>query len=135
MSGHDEIVGVVLGHQAATSQTFAVGLEEGRTLEVDELVAVTTPDPEGDVTTFGIVTEAYAQLEGASLPSDSAAIARGEMPGELVRTAEVLALRVDPRTLDRAAPRPVGAPSTRRRADGGPLRGHDGAPAPDRPRP
>ncbi len=96
MSGHDETVGVVLGHQAATSQTFSVGLEEGQTLEVDELVAVTTPDPEGDVTTFGIVIEAYAQLEGASLPSDSAAIARGEMPGELVRTAEVLALRVDP---------------------------------------
>lgn len=96
MSEGDAEVGVVLGHQAATSQTFTVGLEEDRTLEVDDLVAVTTPDPEGEVTTFGVVTEAYAQLEGASLPSDSAAIARGEMPGELVRTAEVLALRVDP---------------------------------------
>jgi DNA helicase HerA-like ATPase len=89
-------VGVVLGHQAASSQSFSVGLGEDSSLEVDELVAVSTPDPGGDVTTFGVVTESYAQLEGASMPSDSAAIARGDMPGELVRSAEVLALRVDP---------------------------------------
>ena len=89
-------VGIVLGHQAASSQTFAVGLSDGESLEVDDLVAVTTPDPRGDVTTFGIVAESYAQLEGASLPSDTGVIAAGEMPGELVRTAEVQVVRVDP---------------------------------------
>jgi len=91
-----DAVGVVLGHQAASSQVFAVGLADGQTLEVDDLVAVTTTDSGGDVTTFGIVTETYAQMEGASLPSDTQIIADGEMPGELVRTAEVQVIRVDP---------------------------------------
>lgn len=89
-------VGVVLGHQAASSQTFQVGIEAGESLEVDDLVAVTTPDPVAPVTTYGVVTEAHALHEGATMPSDSMVIARGEMPGELVRTAEVQALRVDP---------------------------------------
>lgn len=92
----NEAVGVVLGHQAASSQVFAVGLADDQTLEVDDLVAVTTTDAGGDVTTFGIVTETYAQMEGAVLPSDTRIIAAGEMPGELVRTAEVQVIRVNP---------------------------------------
>ena len=74
MSAPDPPAGLVLGHQAASSQTFAVGLAQGQSLEVDDLVAVTTEDPGGDVTTFGIVAESYAALEGASLPSDTATI-------------------------------------------------------------
>jgi DNA helicase HerA-like ATPase len=89
-------VGIVLGHQAATSQAFTVGLREGQTLEVDDLVALGIPDPAGEVTTYGVVTESLAQLEGASLPSDTAVIAEGVMPGELVRTAEVQVVRVEP---------------------------------------
>ncbi|MDX6554684.1 MAG: hypothetical protein QOD86_879 [Miltoncostaeaceae bacterium] len=89
-------VGVVLGHQAATSQSFEVGVSEGSSLEVDDLVAVTTPDPAGEVTTYGIVAESYARMEGASLPSDTAVIAAGQMPGELVRTADVQVMRVEP---------------------------------------
>jgi DNA helicase HerA-like ATPase len=89
-------VGVVLGHQASSSQTFQVGLLAGQSLEVDDLVAVTTPDPTTEVTTYGIVTESYALHEGASMPSDSMVIAAGEMPGELVRTADVQVMRVDP---------------------------------------
>jgi hypothetical protein len=89
-------VGVVLGHQAASSQAFQVGLAPGQSLEVDDLVAVTTPDPVREVVTYGVVTESHALHEGATLPSDSMVIAAGEMPGELVRTAEVQVMRVDP---------------------------------------
>lgn len=89
-------VGVVLGHQAASSQVFQIGVDEGASLQVDDLVAVTTPDPGGEVTTYGMVTESYAQIEGASLPSDTRVFAQGDMPGELVRTAEVQVVRVDP---------------------------------------
>src|SRR5690606_9589071 len=89
-------VGVVLGHQAASSQMFQVGIDEDASLEVDDLVAVTTPDPAGDVTTYGVVTEAVAQLEGASMPSDTVAYTAGQMPAQLVRTAEVQVVRVDP---------------------------------------
>lgn len=92
----EEGVGVVLGHQAASSQSFQVGLRDGQSLEVDDLVAVTTPDPVTDVTTYGMVTESHALHEGATMPSDSMVIAAGEMPGELVRTAEVQVMRVDP---------------------------------------
>jgi uncharacterized protein len=89
-------VGVVLGHQAASSQFFTLGVADGQTVEVDDLVAVTTPEPGGEVTTYGVVSETYAQMEGASLPSDTAVIASGTMPGELVRTADVQVVRVDP---------------------------------------
>jgi DNA helicase HerA-like ATPase len=106
--GQTPPAGIVLGHQAASSQTFSVGLAEGQSLEVDDLVAVTTEDPGGDVTTFGIVAESYAELEGASLPSDTGVIAAGQMPGELVRTAEVQVVRVDPERWIAAHPgRPV----------------------------
>jgi hypothetical protein len=89
-------VGVVLGHQAASSQTYLVGVGDGASVEVDDLLAVTTDDPAGDVTTYGVVTEAFAQLEGTSMPSDTQAFADGHMPAQLVRTAEVQVVRVDP---------------------------------------
>ena len=92
----DDAVGVVLGHQAASSQAFQVGIDEASSLEVDDLVAVTTDDPGGEVTTYGVVTEAYAQLEGTSLPSDTQAYTDGQMPAQLIRTAEVQVVRVDP---------------------------------------
>jgi DNA helicase HerA-like ATPase len=92
----DAGVGIVLGHQAATSQAFTVGLRTDETLEVDELVAVRIADPGGEVTAYGLVTESMAQLEGATLPSDTAVIAEGAMPGELVRTAEVQVVRMEP---------------------------------------
>jgi hypothetical protein len=96
MTGAGTGVGVVLGHQAASSQAFQVGILEGESLEVDDLVTVTTPDPVGDVVTYGVVTESHAIHEGAVMPSDSMVIAEGQMPGELVRTAEVQVIRVDP---------------------------------------
>jgi hypothetical protein len=92
----DAGVGVVLGHQAASSQQFQVGIADGQSLEVDDLVTVTTPDPVREVITYGVVTESHALHEGASMPSDSMVIAAGQMPGELVRTAEVQVMRVDP---------------------------------------
>ncbi|MFN8111009.1 MAG: ATP-binding protein [Thermoleophilia bacterium] len=94
MSG--DPLGVVLGHQAASSQAFLLGVDDIATVEVDDLVAVTTEDPGGAVTTYGVVTEAYAQLEGASMPSDTQAYTEGQMPAQLVRTAEVQVVRVDP---------------------------------------
>ncbi|MGD9695570.1 MAG: ATP-binding protein [Thermoleophilia bacterium] len=106
-------VGVVLGHQAASSQEFQVGILDGRSLEVDDLVAVTTPDPMGEVVTYGVVTESHAIHEGASMPSDSMVIAEGQMPGELVRTAQVQVVRVDPERW--VAPHP-GQPVRRARA-------------------
>lgn len=89
-------VGVVMGHEAASSQQFAVVLHDDRSLAVDDLVAVTTPDPDGEVIAYGVVSEARAQLEGASLPSDTQVIAAGQMPGEVSRTADVQIVRVDP---------------------------------------
>lgn len=105
--------GVVLGHEAASSQQFAVVLHEDRSLAVDDLVAVTIPDPEGDIVAYGMVAETRAQLEGASLPSDTRVIAAGEMPGELSRTAEVQIVRVVPERW--VAPHP-GGPVRRARA-------------------
>ena len=106
-------VGIVLGHEASTSQTFQVGLDAQESLAVDDLVAVTIPEPSGEVIAYGVVSERYAALEGAQMPSDSALIAEQIMPGALVRTADVQVIRVEPERW--VAPHPA-APV--RRAEG-----------------
>ncbi len=100
-------VGIVLGHEASTSQTFQVGLDSDRSLAVDDLVAVTIPEPSGEVIAYGVVSERYAALEGAQMPSDSALIADQVMPGALVRTADIQVIRVEPERW--VAPHPAAA--------------------------
>ncbi len=91
-------VGRVLGTQHTTTREFRVVLDDDEYLQLDDLVVVRTEVPkQGEVRTYGIVTEAEAVYEGASFESDTHRIAaEGILPGSKVRSARVSVTRLDP---------------------------------------
>jgi DNA helicase HerA-like ATPase len=91
-------VGRVLGSEHSSTGEFRVVLDEDEYLQLDDLVVVKTQVPQaGEVSTYGIVTEAEAVYEGAAFESDTHRIAElGIMPAAKVRSARVAVTRVDP---------------------------------------
>ncbi len=91
-------VGRVLGTQHTSTREFRVVLDEDDYLQLDDLVVVRTQVPkQGEVRTYGIVTEVEAIYEGASYESDTHRIAaEGTLPGSKVRSAQVAVTRLDP---------------------------------------
>jgi DNA helicase HerA-like ATPase len=93
-----EGVGRVLGTQHTSTSEFRVVLDEQEYLQLDDLVVVRTQVPkQGEVRTYGVVTEVEALYEGAQFESDTHRIAaEGILPGAKVRSARVSVTRVDP---------------------------------------
>jgi DNA helicase HerA-like ATPase len=91
-------VGRVLGSQHTRTAEFRVVIDDDQFLQLDDLVVVRTHVPKvGEVSTYGVVTEAEAVYEGAQYESDTHRIAElGIMPAQKVRTATVAVTRVDP---------------------------------------
>ncbi len=91
-------VGRVLGTQHTSTREFRVVLDDDEYLQLDDLVVVRTEVPkQGEVRTYGVVTEAEAIYEGASFESDTHRIAaEGILPGSKVRSARVAVTRLDP---------------------------------------
>jgi DNA helicase HerA-like ATPase len=91
-------VGRVLGSEHTRTAEFRVVIDDDQFLQLDDLVAVRTHVPKvGEVSTYGVVTEAEAVYEGAQYESDTHRIAElGIMPAQKVRTATVAVTRVDP---------------------------------------
>ena len=91
-------VGRVLGTEHSSTREFRVVLDDDEYLQLDDLVVVRTAVPkQGEVRTYGVVTEAEAIYEGASFESDTHRIAvEGILPGAKVRSARVAITRLDP---------------------------------------
>ncbi len=91
-------VGRVLGTQHTSTSEFRVVLEDDEYLQLDDLVVVRTEVPkQGEVRTYGVVTEVEAIFEGATFESDTHRIAgEGILPGAKVRSARVAVTRLDP---------------------------------------
>jgi len=88
----------VLGTEHTTTRAFRVVLNEDDYLQLDDLVVVRTQVPkQGEVRTYGVVTEAEAVYEGAQFESDTHRIAEeGILPAAKVRSAQIAVTRVDP---------------------------------------
>ncbi|MEU6725757.1 ATP-binding protein [Nonomuraea wenchangensis] len=92
-----EVVGRVLGTQAASPLSFWVGLEPGRVLQLDDVVVTRREVPgHGPVLVAGVVTTVEARHEGAAYDSDVFLIADGALPAAVVEVAEVRVTRVEP---------------------------------------
>ena len=91
-------VGRVLGTQHSNTSAFRVVLNDDDYLQLDDLVVVRTQVPkQGEVRTYGVVTEAEAVYEGAQFESDTHRIAEeGILPAAKVRSAQVAVTRVEP---------------------------------------
>ena len=69
--GQSVSVGRVLGTQDAMPLEFWVGVAEGQYIQLDDVVVVETPLPDGrKVRLFGVVDVVRARHEGAKFDSD-----------------------------------------------------------------
>jgi DNA helicase HerA-like ATPase len=90
-------VGRVLGTLDAMPLEFWVGVAEGQYLQLDDVVLVETPLPDGRrVRLFGVIDLVRARHEGAKFDSDVFLIEDGVMPAAVAYAAHVRVTRVEP---------------------------------------
>jgi DNA helicase HerA-like ATPase len=100
-----ESVGRVLGTLDAMPLEFWVAVEEGEYLQLDDVVEVATPLPDGsEVRLFGVVDLVRARHEGARFDSDVFLVEKGVLPATVAQAAHVKVTRVEPEVF--VPPRP-----------------------------
>lgn len=93
-------VGQVIGVDDATPLEFWVAVAEGRTLQLDDVVALDRRLPDGQVVKiFGVVSQVRARHEGASFQSDVFLISEGVLPGQISEAALIQPTRFEPEVL------------------------------------
>ncbi len=95
----DSAVGLVLGteQEASTPLGFWVYVNPQRYLQLDDVVHVRSPLPDGEVIDlYGIVDEVRAHQEGASFTSDVQLVSEGVLPAQSVVAAHVAVTRIEP---------------------------------------
>src|SRR5262245_23314114 len=89
--------GRVVGTEDATPLSFAVALEQGQYLQLDDVVVCDRLLPNGDtVKVAGVVTDIRARHEGARFDSDVFLIEDGVLPAQTTEVATVSTTRVEP---------------------------------------
>jgi uncharacterized protein len=92
-----EAIGRVLGTLDAMPLEFWVAVEEGQYLQLDDVVEVATPLPDGtEIRLFGIVDLVRARHEGARFDSDVFLVEKGVLPATVAHAAHVKVTRVEP---------------------------------------
>jgi DNA helicase HerA-like ATPase len=90
-------VGRVLGTLDAMPLEFWLGVAEGQYVQLDDVVLVETPLPDGrSVRLFGVVDLVRARHEGAKFDSDVFLIEEGVLPASVALAAHVKVTRVEP---------------------------------------
>ena len=92
-------VGLVLGteNEASTPLEFWVYVDPRRYLQLDDVVHVRSPLPDGGaVDLYGVVDEVRAHQEGVTFTSDVALVSGGVLPAQPVVSAHVAVTRVEP---------------------------------------
>ncbi|MGD8896325.1 MAG: ATP-binding protein [Acidobacteriota bacterium] len=90
-------VGRVLGTLDALPLEFWVGVEDLQYLQLDDVVEVTTPLPDGtEVRLYGVVDLVRARHEGATFDSDVFLVEKGILPATVAHAAHVRVTRVEP---------------------------------------
>jgi DNA helicase HerA-like ATPase len=92
-----EAIGRVLGTLDAMPLEFWVVVEEGQYLQLDDVVEVATPLPDGtEIRLFGVVDLVRARHEGARFDSDVFLVEKGVLPATVAHAAHVKVTRVEP---------------------------------------
>jgi DNA helicase HerA-like ATPase len=92
-----EPVGRILGTLDAMPLEFWVGVEDVHYLQLDDVVEVATPLPDGrEVRLFGVVDQVRARHEGATFDSDVFLVEKGVLPATVAQAAHVKVTRVEP---------------------------------------
>ncbi len=92
-----ERAGLVLGSVDATPLEFWIGVEEGRRVQLDDLVVVETVTADGQrIRFYGMVDVVRKRYEGTQFDSDVFRAAAGTLPVEVSYGAHVQVTRIDP---------------------------------------
>lgn len=91
-----EPVGRVLGSVDATPLELFIGVDEGKHVQLDDLVVIETQGPDGVVKFYGVVDMVRKKYEGASFDGDAFRAAEGLLPVDVSYAAHVQITRIDP---------------------------------------
>jgi DNA helicase HerA-like ATPase len=95
-----DVVGLVVGVDDATPLEFWVAIAPGKTLQLDDVVAVERSLPGGPtVEIYGVVGQIRARHEGARFQSDVFLIDQGVLPGQVSEAALIQPTRFEPEVL------------------------------------
>ncbi len=87
----------MIGTEDATPLEFWVGVDPQRFLQLDDVVALQRPLPNGEIVSiYGMVAQVRARYEGARFDSDVFLIEEGLLPAEVFEAAQVTATRFEP---------------------------------------
>ena len=90
-------IGRVVGTEDATPLEFWVAVNEGSYVQLDDVIALERPLPDGKIVRiYGMVTQIRARHEGARFDSDVFLIESGILPAEVSRAARILTTRFEP---------------------------------------
>jgi uncharacterized protein len=93
----NDVVGVVLGSRESAPLEFWVGVEEGKMIQLDDLVVLDTQTPDGTPLTFyGIVDHVTKRFEGNAFDTDAFHVANHSLPVEVSYAAHVQVTRLSP---------------------------------------
>ena len=93
---------------------FWVAVDEGQYLQLDDVVVVETPLPDGrEVRLYGVVDLVRARHEGAKFDSDVFLVEEGVLPATVAQAAHVRVTRVEPEIFVPPRPGPGGARAPR----------------------
>jgi uncharacterized protein len=91
------VVGLVLGSLDSTPLEFWIGVQEGQSVQLDDLVVVETTAPGGQVIRFfGMVDLVRKKYEGSQFDTDAFRAAAGTLPVDVSYAAHVQVTRIDP---------------------------------------
>ncbi len=97
MEPANEVVGVVLGSRDSAPLDYWIGVEEGKMVQLDDLVVLETETPDGTpLTYYGIVDQVTKRFEGNAFDTDAFHVADHSLPVEVSYAAHVQVTRLDP---------------------------------------
>jgi DNA helicase HerA-like ATPase len=97
MNAANEVIGVVLGSRDSAPLDFWIGVEEGKMVQLDDLVVLDTQTPDGSsLTYYGIVDQVTKRFEGNAFDTDAFHVADHSLPVEVSYAAHVQVTRLDP---------------------------------------
>ncbi len=102
MAEHDAsdasaLAGLVLGSLDSTPLDFWIGVQDGRSVQLDDLIVVDTTAPGGQVIRFfGMVDIVRKKYEGSQFDTDAFRAAAGTLPIDVSYAAHVQVTRIDP---------------------------------------
>jgi len=89
--------GVVLGTEESGPLEFWIGVEEGKLVQLDDLVLVESAVPGGPKATFyGLVDQVRKSYEGAEFDTDAFRAAAGTLPVQVSYAAHIQVTRIVP---------------------------------------